>query len=100
MTVPTQTMRTLIVVALSLPAILGGQSSVPQAAVASSNYGHAVPVPTAVAARRVSPITLDARLDEEAWKTATPITEFAPEHSASKAYRQLARELVDRGAVA
>ncbi|KRC62295.1 chromosome partitioning protein [Agromyces sp. Root81] len=30
----------------------------------------------------------------------TPITEFAPEHQASKAYRQLARELVFRGAVA
>lgn len=29
-----------------------------------------------------------------------PITEFAPEHQAAKAYRQLARELVARGAVA
>ena len=30
----------------------------------------------------------------------TPITEFAPEHQAAKAYQQLARELVARGAVA
>lgn len=30
----------------------------------------------------------------------TPITEFAPDHAAAKAYRQLARELVFRGAVA
>jgi chromosome partitioning protein len=30
----------------------------------------------------------------------SPITEFAPEHAAAKAYRQLARELVARGAVA
>ncbi|GAB3617803.1 AAA family ATPase [Okibacterium endophyticum] len=30
----------------------------------------------------------------------SPITEFAPEHQAAKAYRQLARELVARGAVA
>jgi chromosome partitioning protein len=30
----------------------------------------------------------------------TPITQFAPEHPAAKAYRQLARELVSRGAVA
>lgn len=30
----------------------------------------------------------------------TPITEFAPEHPAAKAYRQLARELIARGAVA
>jgi chromosome partitioning protein len=30
----------------------------------------------------------------------SPITEFAPEHASAKAYRQLARELVARGAVA
>jgi chromosome partitioning protein len=36
----------------------------------------------------------------DATVAATPITEFAPDHPASKAYRQLARELVDRGAVA
>jgi chromosome partitioning protein len=29
-----------------------------------------------------------------------PITSFAPEHSASESYRQLARELIARGAVA
>ena len=29
-----------------------------------------------------------------------PITQFAPEHAAAKAYRQLARELIERGAVA
>ncbi len=31
---------------------------------------------------------------------ATPITQFAPEHAAAAAYRQLARELISRGAVA
>lgn len=36
----------------------------------------------------------------DATVAATPITEFAPDHPASRAYRQLARELVDRGAVA
>ncbi|MDH6180737.1 chromosome partitioning protein [Microbacteriaceae bacterium SG_E_30_P1] len=30
----------------------------------------------------------------------TPITSFAPEHAAAEAYRQLARELISRGAVA
>ncbi len=29
-----------------------------------------------------------------------PITQFAPEHAAAQAYRQLARELIERGAVA
>jgi chromosome partitioning protein len=32
--------------------------------------------------------------------SGTPITSFAPEHPASEAYRQLARELIFRGAVA
>ncbi|BDZ66137.1 chromosome partitioning ATPase [Agromyces mangrovi Wang et al. 2018] len=31
---------------------------------------------------------------------SAPITQFAPEHQAAKAYRQLARELIFRGAVA
>lgn len=31
---------------------------------------------------------------------AAPITEFAPEHAAAQSYRQLARELIQRGAVA
>jgi chromosome partitioning protein len=29
-----------------------------------------------------------------------PLTTFAPDHSAANAYRQLARELISRGAVA
>ena len=29
-----------------------------------------------------------------------PITEFAPDHASAKAYRQLARELIERGVVA
>ena len=32
--------------------------------------------------------------------SGTPITEFAPEHQAAEAYRQLARELISRGAIA
>jgi chromosome partitioning protein len=36
----------------------------------------------------------------DATVAAMPITEFAPEHQASRSYRQLARELVFRGAVA
>ncbi|MFF2368932.1 ParA family protein [Agromyces sp. NPDC058110] len=36
----------------------------------------------------------------DATVAGTPITQFAPDHQASKSYRQLARELVFRGAVA
>jgi chromosome partitioning protein len=32
--------------------------------------------------------------------SGTPITQFAPDHQAAEAYRQLARELISRGAVA
>ena len=37
---------------------------------------HTVPVPSAVASPRVGNITLDGRLDDEAWSKATPITQF------------------------
>jgi Domain of unknown function (DUF5916)/Carbohydrate family 9 binding domain-like len=39
-------------------------------------YGHRIPVPTAVAAKRNGAVVLDGRLDEPAWRAATPITEF------------------------
>ena len=38
--------------------------------------GHVVPVPSAAAARRAGPIVLDGKLDDEAWKAATPVTDF------------------------
>jgi hypothetical protein len=43
---------------------------------AASRSMHAVPVPTAVAAPKTGSITIDGRLDEEAWAKGTPITEF------------------------
>ena len=36
----------------------------------------------------------------DATVSGVPITQFAPEHAAAKAYRQLARELISRGAAA
>jgi len=36
----------------------------------------------------------------DATVAGTPITTYAPEHPAAHAYRQLARELIERGAVA
>lgn len=59
------------------PALLLASMVVPiSAARSQSSGGHTVPVPSAVAARRTGLVVLDARLDEEAWKAATPITEF------------------------
>lgn len=47
-----------------------------QAVAASLQRGHNLPVPVAVAARRTGPVALDAKLDEDSWRSATPITEF------------------------
>ena len=43
---------------------------------AAQTFGHAVPVPSVEAVRRVGPVKLDGRLDEPAWKAARPITHF------------------------
>ena len=32
--------------------------------------------PRAVASRRTGPVTIDGRLDEDAWKAAQPVTDF------------------------
>jgi hypothetical protein len=37
---------------------------------------HAQPVPSAVAAERKTPVAVDGKLDDAAWQSATPITEF------------------------
>src|SRR3954468_9682238 len=37
---------------------------------------HAVPVPSAQAVQKLGKITIDGRLDDEAWSRATPITDF------------------------
>jgi hypothetical protein len=43
---------------------------------AAAHSMHTVPVPSAVAAPKVGAITIDGRLDEEAWTKATPVTDF------------------------
>lgn len=67
-----------LVAALSLSAsALGAQARIAARGHAdSSSFGHAVPVPTAVAVKRDGPVVMDGKLDDDAWKAATPITEF------------------------
>jgi hypothetical protein len=43
---------------------------------ANSATKHAIPVPSARAVRRTSPIAIDGKLDDAAWKDATPVTDF------------------------
>jgi hypothetical protein len=63
--------------ALALAVATGAVLSGTLAAQQASNAAHqSAPVPTIGAALRTSPVSIDGRLDEEAWKQATPITEL------------------------
>ena len=67
-----------------------------------ARFGHRVPVPSAVAARRVTPIVLDAKLDEPAWRAAAPITEFVqvdPDEGKPATQRTEVRILYDDNAL-
>ena len=60
---------------VAFPLALAAQPS-PHAVTRRDNAGHEIPVPSAAAAHRSSAIVIDGKLDEEAWKAATPVTEF------------------------
>jgi hypothetical protein len=98
-------MRALLCISLALPFALSAQKSDGTSASASSstnNFGHKVAVPSAMAARRTSPITLDAKLDEAAWQTAQPITDFRqidPEEGKPASQRTDVRFLFDDDAL-
>ncbi len=64
-----RSIRVLTVVACLLGPPLSAQTA-PQL------YGHTLPVPSVTAVRRTGRIVLDAKLDEEAWTHASPITAF------------------------
>src|SRR5437016_1914535 len=58
--------------------------------------------PTAVAAKRTGPITLDGRLDEPAWAAATPVTQFTqqkPVEGAAPTEKTEVRFLYDDDAI-
>lgn len=59
---------------------------------------HAKPVPTAVASEKQGAINIDGRLDDDAWKNATAITDFKqfdPDHGTSASERMEVRFLYD-----
>src|SRR5688572_7757939 len=58
--------------------------------------------PTAAAARRNGPVAIDGRMDEAAWQSATPITEFRqfdPKEGQPVSERTEARVLIDDDAI-
>ena len=94
----------LIVLALGLlPPTLGAQEQASRAPTTGSfAYGHKTAVPAAVAVRRSTPIALDAKLDEDAWKAATPITDFRqvdPDEGQPASQRTEVRFLFDEDAL-
>src|SRR4029078_10734349 len=87
-----------------LPLTLGAeeQASKPAATSGSFAYGHTTAVPVAVAVHRSTAIALDAKLDEDAWKAATPITDFRqvdPDEGQPASQRTEVRFLFDEDAL-
>jgi hypothetical protein len=102
MDVPMQSTRALVLAfaVLSSGAALQAQTSA--ATPASSTYGHPLPAPIAIAAPRTTAIVLDAKLDEAAWKTATPISDFTqldPDEGKPASQRTEVRFLFDDDAL-
>src|SRR5262245_5385814 len=104
--IPSRSMKTrafpfaplfLLAIPLSLPA----QGS-PTSNMSAVTSGHTVPVPSARAVRRTAAISLDGRLDDQAWQAATPVTEFTqtdPDEGQPATERTEMRFLFDEGAL-
>jgi hypothetical protein len=73
-------MRPILALAVVVPLVSSAHLPAQQAAQTGEprkqTYGHAIAVPSATAVKRSGAIVLDGKLDEDAWKAATPITEF------------------------
>lgn len=92
----------VVALALALPSGLSAQGTTAAGEASVSNFGHTIPAPFATAARRTAPITLDAKLDEPVWQTATPITNFTqadPQEGKPASQRTEVRFLFDDDAL-
>lgn len=68
----------------------------------SMRVGHTKPVPAVTAVRRASPVALDGRLDDAAWRSAQPVTDFTqfdPEPGKPSTQRTEVRFLYDDDAL-
>ena len=63
-------------VPIALPAQNASGSGPAASPAAGSSSGHTVPVPSAHAERRTTPVVIDGKLDDAAWQVAQPITDF------------------------
>jgi hypothetical protein len=73
-------MRLIAALSAALPLVLGAHLRAQTAAQTGEPtkhaYGHSTAVPSATAVKRSGAILLDGKLDDDAWKAATPITDF------------------------
>ncbi|HEX7024903.1 MAG TPA: hypothetical protein VF187_08805, partial [Gemmatimonadales bacterium] len=63
----------------ALPALLPAQERAQNGAAGAAAHApsrHAIPSPMVAAGRRTMPVTLDGRLDDQAWTTVQPATDF------------------------
>lgn len=106
-------LRLFLAVALCVPAVAlpaqnrGSKSESAKGTTAASSRsaatsGHLIPVPSARAEARTGLIIIDGRLDEAAWASATPITDFTqvdPDEGKPASQRTEVRFLFDADAV-
>ena len=94
-------MRLLLVALVAAPA-LSAQPSPTASQRQTTTVGHPIAVPVATAARRNGPVVLDAKLDEAAWNSARPVTDFIqqdPEEGKPGTQRTEVRFLFDDDAL-
>ena len=74
-TIPPNTVRPHLIAFLivTLASAVGAQGP---GSASPAQSTHASPVPSATAARKAGPIVIDGHINEDAWRQATPITDF------------------------
>ena len=72
--IPARRVSTILAASALITADLAAQQNLPTQKVTAAH--EAAPVPSSTAALRSSPIAIDGKLDEDAWRAATPITQF------------------------
>lgn len=75
-TISSLTLRAAAAVGCLLTAVAAHAQQQPVDTAAQRSTAHAVPVPSATAARKDGPIRIDGHIDEAAWAKATPISEM------------------------
>lgn len=99
---PAFALSTSLALAPSLLAQSSGANSSTSGGSSSHSASHAIPVPSATAALKKGPIVLDGKLDDAAWQSAIPVTDFKqfdPDHGEPASEKIEVRFLYDDGSL-